>query len=80
VLQIFKNLYSSTYKVYLKQIKLGYQDLQTLLALRQFNCCVNYYKKEKEIATDMLNEYWSYICSGHIIDTLVGKIRPEADL
>jgi hypothetical protein len=80
VIQIFKNLCDSTYKTYLNQIQSGDQDLQTLLALKQFKQCVSYYQREKEIAADMLDEYWAYIFSGHIIDTLVGNVRKEEDL
>jgi hypothetical protein len=80
VLKIFRNLYSSTYKTYLTQVKVNEQDLQTILALKQFKQCINYYQKEKEIAEDMLEEYSEYVLSGHVIDTLVGKYRPDEDL
>ena len=36
VIRIFDNLCDSTYKTYLTQIQTGSQDLQTILALKQF--------------------------------------------
>ena len=80
VIRIFKNLYSSTYKTYLEQVKHNDQDIQTVLALKQFKQCIRYYQREKEIAADMLDEYWEYVFSGHVMDTLVGNVRPNADL
>ena len=80
VIYIFKDIYASTYKAYLKQIKTGTQDLQTIIALKQFKQCVDYYERERRIAADMLDEYSEYVLSGHVIDTLVGNYRSDEDL
>lgn len=80
VIRIFRNLYDSTYKTYVSQVRSGNQDLQTLLALKQFRQCLLFYTKERDIARDMIDEYWEYILSWHIIDTLVGNYRPLEDL
>lgn len=80
IIKIFTNLYKSTYKIYISQIDAGTQDLQTILALKQFTQCLHFYRREYEIASDMLDEYWEYIWSWHIIDTLVGNYRKEEDL
>ena len=80
VIRIFDNLCDSTYKTYLNQIKTGGQDLQTILALKQFKQCLVFYEREYEITKDMIEEYWEYIWSWHILDTLVGNYRPEEDL
>lgn len=80
VIQMFKNLYNSTYKTYLSQIAAGTQDLQTLLALKQFKQCLAFYEREAEITRDMIKEYWEYIWNWHIIDTLIGNYREEKDL
>lgn len=80
VIKIFRNLYDSTYKTYVSQVKSGNQDLQTLLALKQFRQCLKFYEKERDIARDMIDEYWEYILSWHIIDTLIGNYRPLEDL
>jgi hypothetical protein len=66
VIRIFNNLEQTTYKTYIDQVKTNTQDLNTILALKQFNQCRKYYNKEKDIALDMLDEYRSYIFGGHI--------------
>lgn len=80
VIRIFANLCDSTYKTYLAQINTGSQDLQTILALKQFKQCLVFYEREYEITKDMIEEYWEYIFNWHIIDTLVGNYRLEEDL
>lgn len=80
IIRIFTNLYSSTYKTYVSQVSRGMQDLETLLALKQFKQCLVFYEREYEITRDMIEEYWEYIWNWHIIDTLIGNYRPEEDL
>jgi predicted alpha-1,6-mannanase (GH76 family) len=80
VVKVFKNLYDATYKTYIDQVTIGNQDLQTILALKQFKQCLKYYEREWEIAQEMLDEHWSYIWCGHLLDTLVGNYRPDQDL
>lgn len=78
--KMFKKLYDSTYKTYIKQVELGDQDVETLMALKQFKICTEFYNDESKIVNDMLAEHTEYILSGHVIDTLVGKVRPDEDL
>ena len=80
VSKMFKKLYESTYKTYLKQVELGEQDLETLMALKQFKHCMEFYDDESKIVDDMLEEYSEDIFSGHLLDMLLGRIRPEEDL
>ena len=80
IIRFFKNLCEATYKAYLSQIAAGTQDLQTILALKQFKQCLAFYEREFEITRDMIKEYWEYIWNWHIIDTLVGNYRAEEDL
>ena len=80
IIRIFTNLYSSTYKTYVSQVARGMQDLETLLALKQFKQCLVFYEREYEVALDMIEEYWEYIWNWHIIDTLIGNYRDEKDL
>ena len=80
VIRIFRNLYNSTYKTYLSQVTLGNQDLQTLLALKQFKQCLSFYTREYEIAHDMVKEHTEYMWNWHIVDTLIGNYRPIEDL
>lgn len=61
IVKIFTNLYKSTYKTYISQIKAGTPDLQTILALKQFKQCLAFYEGEYKIASDMLEEYWEYL-------------------
>jgi hypothetical protein len=46
VVKVFKNLYDATYKTYIDQVTIGNQDLQTILALKQFKQCLKYYERE----------------------------------
>ena len=80
VLKLFKTVEETAYKTYIEQIKMNIQDVGVVLALKQFRQCRDYYKKEKQIAKDMLSEYRAYVFGGHIWDTLVGNIRKEKDL
>ena len=80
IIKIFSNLCDETYKTYISHVKTGTQDLQTLLALKQFRQCREFYKKERDIVLDMVDEYWTYILSGHILDTLFGTYRTVEDL
>jgi hypothetical protein len=80
VSKMFKKLYESTYKTYLKQVELGDQDVETLMALKQFKHCMEFYDDEAKIVDDMLDEYSEYILSGHLLDMLLGRIRSEEDL
>lgn len=77
---MFNKLVKTTYKTYLKQIDLDQQDIQVLLALKQFEKCRAFYAKEIETLRDMIDEHNEYILSGHVLDTLVGNIRPDEDL
>ena len=80
VTKMFKKLYDSTSKTYLTQVAEGNPDLETLMALKQFKICMDFYRDETKILDDMLLEYTEYVLSGHVIDTLVGNIRPDEDL
>ena len=71
VSKTFKTLYKKLMKTYAKDILTGEQKLEMLMSMKQFEICYNYYRKEYEIAKDMLQEYRSYLFSGHIFDQLV---------
>ena len=78
VYKTFKTLYKKLMKTYAKDILAGEQKLEMLMSMKQFEICYNYYKKEYELAKDMLSEYRAYLSSGHIFDQLVlNGIRPE---
>ena len=69
--KVFKNLYKKLVKSYAKDIMTDEQKLEMLMSMKQFEICYHYYKKECEIAKDMLSEYRAYLSSGHIFDQLV---------
>ena len=80
VSKAFKTLYKKLMKTYAKDILTGEQQLEMLMSMKQFEICYNYYKKECEIAKDMLSEYRAYLSSGHIFDQLVlNDIRSDDD-
>ena len=71
VSKTFKILYKKLMKTYAKDILTGEQKLEMLMSMKQFEICYEYYKKEYELAKDMLSEYRAYLSSGHIFDQLV---------
>ena len=80
VSKAFKILYKKLMKTYAKDILTGEQKLEMLMSMKQFEICYDYYKKEYELAKDMLSEYRAYLSSGHIFDQLVlNNIRSEDD-
>ena len=80
VSKVFKTLYKKLMKTYAKDIMAGEQKLEMLMSIKQFKICYDYYKKEYELAKDMLSEYRAYLTSGHIFDQLVmSGVRSEDD-
>ena len=78
VYKTFKTLYKKLMKTYAKDIMADEQKLEMLMSMKQFEICYNYFKKECEIAKDMLSEYRAYLSSGHIFDQLVlNGVRPD---
>lgn len=78
VYKTFKTVYKKLMKTYAKDILTDEQQLEMLMSMMQFKICYDYYKKEYELAKDMLSEYRAYLSSGHIFDQLVlNGIRPD---
>ena len=78
VSKTFKILYKKLMKTYTKDILADEQQLEMLMSMMQFKICYDYYKKEYELAKDMLSEYHAYLSSGHIFDQLVfNSVRPD---
>ena len=71
VYKTFKTLYKKLMKTYAKDIMADEQKLEMLMSMKQFEICYDYYKKEYELAKDMLSEYRAYLTSGHIFDQLI---------
>ena len=80
VSKVFKTLYKKLMKTYAKDILTDEQKLEMLMSMKQFEICYDYYKKEYELAKDMLSEYRAYLTGGHIFDQLVcNAIRSDDD-
>ena len=80
VYKTFKTLYKKLMKTYAKDIMTDEQKLEMLMSMKQFEICYDYYKKEYELAKDMLSEYYVYLTSGHIFDQLVmNGVRSDDD-
>ena len=80
VYKTFKTLYKKLMKTYAKDILTGEQKLEMLMSMKQFEICYDYYKKEYELAKDMLSEYRAYLSSGHIFDQLImNSVRSDDD-
>ena len=78
--KLFNNLSSGLIKQYAEKINLGIQDVETLLAAKQFDMCKQYYINENKLAKDMLSEYRTYLFSGHIFDQLImNATRPDEE-
>ena len=76
--KVFKTLYKKLMKTYAKDIMADEQKLEMLMSMKQFEICYDYYKKEYELAKDMLSEYHAYLTSGHIFDQLImNGVRPD---
>ena len=80
VYKTFKTLYKKLMKTYAKDIMADEQKLEMLMSMKQFEICYDYYKKEYELAKDMLSEYRAYLTSGHIFDQLImNDVRSDDD-
>ena len=80
VSKVFKTLYKKLMKTYAKDIMADEQKLEMLMSIKQFEICYDYYKKEYELAKDMLSEYHAYLTSVHIFHQLLcNAIRSEDD-
>lgn len=80
VIKVFKQLHKTLAETYAKDVLAGKQKVEMLMSIKQFEVCHDYYKKEHDIAKDMLSEYKTYVSSGHIFDQLVfNGVRPEED-
>ena len=78
--KVFKTLYKKSMKTYAKDIMTDEQKLETLMSMKQFKICHEYFEKEREIAKDMLSEYYAYLTGGHIFDQLVmNGVRSDDD-
>jgi len=79
VAKVFESIRKDLLKRYETEVTNGTQQIEMLMSVVQFEKCRDYYRKELAIAKDMIKEYRVYVESGHIIDTLLGRIRPDTE-
>lgn len=80
VIKMFKNLVVATGEAYAEQIQLGQTDLKLLLAHIQYRHCMEFYQNELKTAKSMMQEYRTYVMSGHILKTALNIPRAEEDM
>ena len=80
VVKSFSTPRNNLYTAYIKDIEEGINDLNVILAFSELEQVIKFYDDEIGIVSDMIDEYVSYVHSGHIWDTLVGNYRKEEDL
>ena len=77
VTKLFNSLINDLINQYSSQIVDDKQLLETIMAIKQFEKCRDYYKQEVAIAKDMISEFKTYVMSGHILQTALGGVRPD---
>lgn len=65
---------------YIKSVEDGSNIFESLIIYLQFKQCQEFYKTEIKLVSDLMTEYFNYVCAGNIISTLLGVRRPEKDL
>ena len=80
VVKSFDTPKNNLYRAHVKSVQEGEDELNVILAFSELVQVVNFYSDEIGIVSDMIDEYVSYVHSGHIWDTLVGNYRKEEDL
>lgn len=79
VAKVFDGLAKKLVKEYAAKIHKGNADIETLIAIKQFIVCRDFYLKENAIAKDMMSEYRTYVFSGHILDQFIFNIGRRDD-
>ena len=77
ILRVLRFSATSIFSIYLKEISQGTQDVNKLLAYKQFKDITAYYKQELKTITYMLDDFENYIIMGGFINCLLGIPRGE---
>ena len=80
ILRGLKKMTKSMFKAYLRTVESGTNKLENLIGYKEVCKCLKFYEEEKRLLYDMLEEYYHYVFSGHILDTFLLKPRKEEDL
>lgn len=79
VIKIFKSLRDALIEAYTNAINAGKilpDDVEMMTAIRNFDHCYKFYRRELNVVKDMLNEYHFYMWDGHnVIASYLGKHR-----
>ena len=68
------------FKKYCRAVTNGISDFTTLLAYQRLIATKEFYEKEVEILTDMIDEYETYLFSGDLFWAYIGFRRREEDM
>ena len=68
------------YKVYVKKLRQGMDDVYTLISSRNCADIADYWLDERYILQDIKDEYITYATTGHIMEVLRGEERSEEDM
>lgn len=68
------------FKRYCSAVISGISDFTTLLAYQRLIATKEFYEKEVEILTDMIDEYETYLFSGDLFWAYIGFRRREEDM
>ena len=79
VVKVFNSLKKSLLHDYLHQVMTDEQSIESLMAIKQFEKCAQFYKNEFKVAKDMISEFKTYVFSGHILQTILGGTRPDRE-
>lgn len=81
IVVLFEDLAYKVYEKYCVEVKRGTASFNTLYIATQYRYCGEFYKKEFDIAKEMLKEYWAYLKAGHFVEqVLLGRTRVETDM
>ena len=78
--KIFQNLATQILCVYIEDTKQGKQDINSLLACREFYKCRDFYLHEHYVVDDMIKEYQCYLRWGHRLGSWLGLPRLAKDM
>jgi hypothetical protein len=64
------------FKIYCKDVKRQQSDINLLVAYKQFQSAIDFYKEERRIVKTILADYEKYFWEGDFLDDLIsGKTR-----
>ena len=67
IIELYDCISKELYIEYCKQVKQSSHDFSMLVALKQYQQCVEFYKQELFTIADMLEEYKAYLWKGHFL-------------